>query len=143
MLYRTQGIVIPDTSKLVTRPHFRPLSIIIYWDASVRSQTGLITSSNNKAIESRMQMIPILEWCRSNVVLTKKQFRGCRHLWGNCSESVPWHALTGRRRSRRHRVVLYSRTISLRKMVTVFPCAKCQQVADKMNHMDIARILSW
>ncbi|CAG8612973.1 8866_t:CDS:2 [Paraglomus brasilianum] len=64
---RTQGIVIPDTSKLVTRPHFRPLSIITCWDASVRSQTGLISSSNNnKAIESRMQMIPMSLQCCPN-----------------------------------------------------------------------------
>ena len=142
MLYRTQGIVIPDTSKLVTWPHFRPLSIITYWDATVRSQTGLIY---NKAIESRMQMMPILEWCRSNVVLTKEKSMKCRHPWGNCSESVPWHALTGRRRSRQHRVVLYSRTIFLcrMQMVTMFPCIKCQWVADRMDHMGIARILSW
>src|SRR6266487_6566586 len=67
--------------------------------ASIRNpEKGLILSSKNKkARESRMQMIPILEWCRSNVVLTMEELGECRHPWGNCSESVPWHALTGRR----------------------------------------------
>ena len=117
---------------------------------SVRPQSknvsGMISANSNKhVVDSRAETIPMLTWCREKVVLTKKQSRECHHPWGNCSESVPWHALTGRRRSRRHRVVLYSRTISLHRMpkATMFPCIRCRQVADKMNHMGVARIISW
>ena len=80
--------------------------------ASVRSgiQTGTITNKeNSKSIAmSRVRTIPILQWCHSNVAQTRKESDRCNYSWCNCAESVPWRAMHGRKRSQRHRVVLWS-----------------------------------
>src|SRR5947209_3101327 len=74
--------------------------VLFMFGASVRS--GIATQKserkklffNNKLIaESRVKAIPAL----SNVVLIRREPRLCDHLWGNCSESVPWQALHGRK----------------------------------------------
>ena len=56
----------------------RNTELLPVWGIHHNPEKGLILfSKNKKAIESRMQMIPILEWRCSNVVLTKEELGKC------------------------------------------------------------------
>src|SRR6185312_10264838 len=101
-------------------------------------QTSPIYDNHKQITNSRVEKIPALQWCRSNVALTKKKSKKLNHRWGNCSGSVPWWVLQelvhGQQKNRLRHVILYSRTASLRKKLKVVPpCMRCQKVMDHMN----------
>lgn len=120
--------------------------------ASVRSgtQTNTLTKEmiyeNNKLIaDSRVERIPALQWCQSNVVLTKEESENLKHPWGNCAESVPWWVnLCGQQTNRQHHVVLYSRTVLTRGKVekVIPPCTFCRKVKNRMKDQMHVKIRS-
>ncbi|EXX78947.1 hypothetical protein RirG_010330 [Rhizophagus irregularis DAOM 197198w] len=75
---------------------------------------GMVYRNNQLIAKSRAANIPILLWCRKNIVLTEKELKTCDYPWGNCAEWAPLQAMHERKKSQKHHAILWSQTYNIK-----------------------------
>ncbi|CAG8562389.1 8618_t:CDS:2 [Ambispora leptoticha] len=92
---------------------------------------ALIYENNNLAAESRVKMILALQWCLSNVVLTKKESKRCSQPWDNCPELLSWKAPHRQKKPQRHHVVFILSENQIIRQDGDVSCVMCQREYNK------------
>jgi hypothetical protein len=109
-----------------------------FFRASIRGKQGETKEERTQIYQKAAKRIETMKSMFSNVQ-TKKKMKGCKNSWGQCSESVPWCALHGKKTTRKHRATLYYRTVDLNGN-SILPCLHCQAV---INSTHLAIIRCW